>query len=58
MDRCPVLQIKTLFAILLEDNCASISLLEKFGFEAWGFMPKVADFDGREVGHLYYGLRL
>jgi len=55
---CPTLKIKTLFAILLDSNQGSISLLEKFGFEKWGHMPRVAEFDGIEVGHLYYGLRI
>jgi phosphinothricin acetyltransferase len=55
---CPGLQIRHLFAIVLENNEASIRLLEKMGFEKWGFLPRVADFDGNEVGHLYYGLHL
>jgi phosphinothricin acetyltransferase len=52
---CPALQIRHLFAIVLEGNQASLSLLEKMGFEQWGYLPRVADFDGKEVGHLYYG---
>jgi L-amino acid N-acyltransferase YncA len=52
---CPALQIRHLFAIVLEGNEASLKLLEKMGFEQWGYLPRVADFDGREVGHLYYG---
>jgi L-amino acid N-acyltransferase YncA len=52
---CPALQIRHLFAIVLEGNQASLRLLEKMGFEKWGHLPGVADFDGREVGHLYYG---
>ncbi len=55
MAACPDLQIKHLFAIVLEGNAASLKLLEKMGFEQWGYLPRVADFDGREVGHLYYG---
>ena len=55
---CPGLGIKTLFGILLDDNRGSVELLERLGFERWGRLPAVADFDGREVGHLYYGLRL
>ncbi len=55
---CPSLQIRTLFAILMDNNQGSIRLLEKFGFKKWGHMPRVADFDGVEVGHLYYGLRI
>jgi len=52
---CPALQIRHLFAIVLEDNQASLRLLDKMGFEKWGYLPRVADFDGREVGHVYYG---
>jgi phosphinothricin acetyltransferase len=52
---CPSIQIRHLFAIVLEGNAASLKLLEKTGFEQWGYLPRVADFDGKEVGHLYYG---
>ena len=52
---CPPLGIKHVFAIVLEGNQPSLRLLEKMGFEQWGYLPRVADFDGREVGHLYYG---
>jgi phosphinothricin acetyltransferase len=55
---CPALQIRHLFAIVLEGNDASLRLLKKMGFEQWGYLPRVADFDGREVGHLYYGRHL
>jgi len=58
IELCPSLQIKTLFAILLESNGASISFLERHGFEKWGHLPRVADFDGEEVGQFYYGLRI
>jgi phosphinothricin acetyltransferase len=52
---CPALGIRHLFAIVLENNQASIKLLDKMGFEQWGYLPRVADFDGFEVGHLYLG---
>ena len=52
---CPTLQIRHVFAIVLESNQASLKLLKKMGFEQWGYLPRVADFDGKEVGHLYYG---
>jgi L-amino acid N-acyltransferase YncA len=52
---CPALGIKHVFAIVLEGNQASLKLLQKMGFERWGYLPRVADFDGNEVGHLYYG---
>ncbi len=46
------------FALLLDINSTSVRLLEKFGFTRWGHMPDVADIDGRECGHLIYGLRV
>jgi L-amino acid N-acyltransferase YncA len=42
-------------AILLEWNTSSIHLLEKFGFKRWGYMPEVAEFNGRLCGQYYYG---
>lgn len=56
--RCAQLGLKTLFAILLDINADSVRILEKFDFEQWGHMPRVADFDGKECGHLYYGRRV
>lgn len=58
MDSCGELRIKSLFTLLMERNVASIKILEKFGFQRWGLMPRVADYDGDECGHLIYGLRL
>jgi phosphinothricin acetyltransferase len=55
---CPALQIRHVFAIVLEGNAGSRRLLEKMGFEQWGYLPQVADFDGKEIGHLYYGRHL
>jgi L-amino acid N-acyltransferase YncA len=58
IDQCPALQIKTLFAIMLDNNPHSTALLQKFRFEQWGHMPDIADFDGAEVGHYHYGRRI
>jgi L-amino acid N-acyltransferase YncA len=52
------LEIKTLIAIVLERNQASIALLEKLNFSRWGHLPNVADFNGVECGHLYFGRRI
>jgi phosphinothricin acetyltransferase len=54
----PRLEIETLFGILLEKNIASRQMMEKMGFQQWGFLPRVADFDGEECAHLYYGKRV
>lgn len=52
------LNYKSLFAIILDKNVASIELLINFGFVKWGHMPNIADFGGVECGHVYYGLRI
>ncbi|NNE36861.1 MAG: N-acetyltransferase [Gammaproteobacteria bacterium] len=58
INRCPALDIKNLVAMLIEGNEASISLLEKFGFQKWGHLPDIAEFDGKNTGQLYYGLQI
>lgn len=54
----PNYHVKTLLAIILEHNTSSIALVKKFNFKQWGFLPNVADFEGKECGHLYFGLRI
>lgn len=49
---------KSLFAIILDRNEASIQLLLKHGFSQWGHLPNIADFEGEECGQVYYGLRI
>jgi len=43
------INLKTLFAIVLDRNIGSIKLLEKFGFEKWGHLPNIADFEALNV---------
>jgi phosphinothricin acetyltransferase len=56
--QCKNLGIKTLFAIIIDNNEASIKLIENCGYKIWGHLPKIAIFDNVEVGHLYYGKRI
>jgi L-amino acid N-acyltransferase YncA len=49
---------KNLLAMVLEWNTGSIRLLKKNGFEQWGLLPRVADFEGAICGHLYFGINL
>lgn len=46
---------KVYLAFVLEWNTISAGLLEKFGFKRWGFLPNVAEFDGKLCGHFLYG---
>jgi L-amino acid N-acyltransferase YncA len=45
-------------AIVLDRNMESVGLLKKCGFEQWGYLPGIANFDGEECGQLYFGRRL
>jgi L-amino acid N-acyltransferase YncA len=54
-ERAGKLGIHTLIAILLADNAASVAFFVGHGFARWGELPGVARFEGRAVGHLYYG---
>jgi phosphinothricin acetyltransferase len=56
--KCCKLGVKTLFAIIIDTNEASINLIEKCGYKKWGHLPKIAFFDTIEAGHLYYGKRI
>jgi phosphinothricin acetyltransferase len=49
---------KNILAILLGVNQASAALLGKLGFEQWGCLPGIAEIDGKEIDHLYFGKKL
>jgi phosphinothricin acetyltransferase len=53
---CSRLGIKNIFAVLLEVNLASEQLLIQTGFEKWGFLPKIADLNGKICGQFIYGM--
>lgn len=50
--------IKNIVAVLIDRNDASRKLLEKLGFQQWGYLPRVLDFEGVECGEFYYGKRV
>ena len=54
----PSLGIKNIVAVLIDRNDASRKLLEKLGFQQWGHLPRVLDFNGEECGEFYYGKRV
>lgn len=55
---CGDLKYRTLLAIIMEPNIASAKLLEKYGFEKWGYLPDVADYNGVTCSQVYYGRKL
>ena len=54
----PSLGIETLTATIFASNTASIRLFEKFSFERWGFMPRVARLEGVEKDLVLVGRRI
>lgn len=53
--RCAAIGYRAMLAIIIDRNAASIKLAEKAGFEKWGYLPRIADFDGVVCGQVYYG---
>lgn len=58
LEEGPALGIKNIVAVLIDRNEGSRKLLEKLGFQQWGYLPRVLDFDGEEYGEFYYGKRV
>ncbi len=55
---CEQNNLQHLIAIVLGKNVKTISFLEKQGFDKWGTLPGIADFNGESVDHLYFGKHL
>lgn len=54
----PVLGIKNLIGCIFAHNHPSLRLFEDFGFEQWGYLPQVAEFDGETRDLVIVGRRL
>lgn len=52
------LGIKTLLGFIFAHNNPSLSLFDKFGFEPWGYLPKVANLDGIRRDLVIVGLHI
>jgi len=55
LQQAPELNKRVLFAIVIEGNRASRYLLEKFGFERWGYLPEVVRIGDEKRGQFYLG---
>lgn len=53
--RCPALNKRVVFSIIIEGNKGSIGLMQKYGFEQWGFLPDVIQHNDQKRGHIYMG---
>jgi L-amino acid N-acyltransferase YncA len=52
------LGLKTLVSFIFAHNQPSLNLFAKFGFEHWGYLPKIADLAGVERDLIIMGLRV
>jgi phosphinothricin acetyltransferase len=58
LEACPRLGIKNVVGVVIDRNEGSQKLLKRMGFEQWGYLPRVLDFDGEEFGEFYFGKRV
>jgi phosphinothricin acetyltransferase len=54
----PALKVDTLLGFIFGHNLPSLALFDKFGFERWGELPKVAALDGVERDLIIVGRRV
>lgn len=55
---CPALHLSTLLGFVFAQNEPSLRLLERFGFQQWGFLPDVAEFDVGTCDLVIMGLKI
>jgi L-amino acid N-acyltransferase YncA len=58
IDAAPGLGLATLLGFIFGHNEPSLALFEGFGFERWGFLPRVAELDGVERDLVIMGYRV
>ena len=58
ISHAPALELDTLLGFIFGHNRPSLSLFEKYGFERWGELPRVALLDGIERDLLILGRRV
>lgn len=54
----PGIGIRTLLGFVFAHNAPSLALFERFGFERWGLLPRIAEIDGVERDLAILGRRL
>ena len=58
IDKCPELGVKTLLGFVFSHNEPCLQMNKKLGFERWGFLPEVAELDGKKYDLVIDGLRI
>jgi phosphinothricin acetyltransferase len=57
-ERGDALGLQTFLGFVFAHNERSLSLCEKFGFQRWGHLPRIAVLDGQERDLVVMGMRL
>ena len=57
IEHAPTIGVQTLLGFIFGHNLSSLALFEKFGFERWGHLPRVAVLDGVERDVVIVGRR-
>jgi phosphinothricin acetyltransferase len=58
IDCAPALGLRTLLGFIFAHNEPSLALFERFGFERWGLLSRVAELDGIERDLVIVGRRV
>ncbi len=58
LQQAPTLGLHNLFAILLDINETSITMLRRNDFSKWGYLPDIAEFPDRICGQFIYGRKV
>ena len=58
IEQSPTLNLKTLIAFIFAHNQPSLKLFDRFNFERWGYLPKVAELDDIERDLMIMGRRI
>lgn len=56
--RSPALEIKNLVGCIFATNLASLKLFENFGFQVWGVLPAIAEFEQQSCDLVIVGRRV
>ncbi|MEM8779124.1 MAG: N-acetyltransferase family protein, partial [Cyanobacteria bacterium P01_G01_bin.49] len=58
IEQSPKLELKVLLGFIFAHNQPSLTLFEKYGFQQWGYLQKVAQLDGLERDLVIMGRNL
>lgn len=58
IEASPALNLTTLLGFIFADNQPSLKLFQRYGFEQWGYLPKVAKFEQSEQDLVILGKRI